>query len=249
MSTGRSDRRSRGSVPAVVAASSRAKAAVSAVADMATMRRSGRSVAAASSVSARPRSVVRLRSWTSSNTKADAGQLGVVLEPPGQHALGDDLDAGRRTDAALVAGLVADEPADDARVSSAIRRAAARVARRRGSSTTMRPSPSQGSSSRASGTTVVLPAPGGAAMTARVRPGARPERDDLDVVGREDRHHRRSADSAAEGAGEPWNGPGSPTSGMSGADQAVAARDGVGDGPPLVRVQPSAAPGTCRRRG
>ena len=43
-----------------------------------------------------------------------------------------------------------------------MRRAAARVASRRGSRTTMRPPSSQGSSSRRSGTTVVLPAPGSA---------------------------------------------------------------------------------------
>ena len=47
-----------------------------------------------------------------------------------------------------------------------MRVAAARVARRRGSSIRMRPSPRQGASSRASGTSVVLPAPGGATSTA-----------------------------------------------------------------------------------
>ena len=44
------------------------RAAVSGVADIARMRRSGRSVAATSRASANPRSVGRLRSWTSSNT-------------------------------------------------------------------------------------------------------------------------------------------------------------------------------------
>src|SRR5215207_7690535 len=48
-----------------------------------------------------------------------------------------------------------------------MRRAAARVARRRGSSITIRRLPSHGSSSSASGTTVVLPAPGAAWRTAR----------------------------------------------------------------------------------
>ena len=93
--------------------SRRANAAVSAVADIATMRRSGRSVAATSSASARPRSVVRLRSCTSSNRiAATPGQLGVVLDPPGEHALGEHLDPGCRADAPLVAGLVADESPD-----------------------------------------------------------------------------------------------------------------------------------------
>ena len=94
-------------------ASRRANSAVSAVADIARMRRSGRSVAAASSVNARPRSVVRLRSWTSSKiTAADAGQLGILLQAAGQHTLGEHLDPGGRPDAPLVAGLVADEVAD-----------------------------------------------------------------------------------------------------------------------------------------
>ena len=50
-----------------------------------------------------------------------------------------------------------------------MRRAAARVASRRGSSTTIRRSESHASSSSASGTSVVLPAPGGATSTARRR--------------------------------------------------------------------------------
>ncbi len=47
-----------------------------------------------------------------------------------------------------------------------MRRAAARAASRRGSCITILPLPSQGASSRASGTRVVLPAPGGATSTA-----------------------------------------------------------------------------------
>ena len=101
-----------GAGPSAVA-SRRANSAVSAVADIAAMRRSGRSVAAASSVNASPRSVVRLRSWTSSKMhEPDAGQLGILLQAAGQHALGQHLDPGRRADAPLVAGLVADEVAD-----------------------------------------------------------------------------------------------------------------------------------------
>ena len=42
----------------------------------------------------------------------DAGQLGVLLQAARQHALGQHLDPRRRADAALVAGLVADEVAD-----------------------------------------------------------------------------------------------------------------------------------------
>ncbi len=41
-----------------------------------------------------------------------AGQLGVVLDPPGEHALGEHLDTGCRADAPFVAGLVADESPD-----------------------------------------------------------------------------------------------------------------------------------------
>src|SRR4051812_14636003 len=47
-----------------------------------------------------------------------------------------------------------------------MRRAAARAASRRGSSRTILPVPSQDASSSASGTSVVLPAPGGATSTA-----------------------------------------------------------------------------------
>ena len=49
-----------------------------------------------------------------------------------------------------------------------MRAAAARAASRRGSSTTILPVAAKGSSSSASGTRVVLPAPGGATSTARV---------------------------------------------------------------------------------
>ena len=56
--------------------------------------------------------MVRFRSWTSSKIAADARQFGIVLEPAGEHPLGEHLDPRRRPDAPLVAGLVADEPAD-----------------------------------------------------------------------------------------------------------------------------------------
>ena len=150
------------------ASSSVVRPSTSGVADIASSRRSGRIVEATSSASARPRSVVRLRSCTSSKiTSTDAGQLRIVLQAAGEHPLGDDFDAGVGADVALVAGLVADEAPTLVPVVSAIRRAAARVARRRGSSITIRWPASHASSSRASGITVVLPAPGGATSTAR----------------------------------------------------------------------------------
>ena len=111
--------------------------------------------------------------------RGDAGQFRVVLQPPGQHALGEHLDSRRRPDVALVAGLVPDEVADRWPARSAIRRAAARVANRRGSSTTILPSPRHAASSRASGMSVVLPAPGGALTTARCVGEGGPDRVDL----------------------------------------------------------------------
>ena len=79
------------------ASSTRRRPSVSGVADIATIARSGRIVAATSIVNASAVSAVRLRSCTSSKITAPTpGQLGVVLEPPRQHALGDDLDAGVR---------------------------------------------------------------------------------------------------------------------------------------------------------
>ena len=125
--------------------------------------------------------------------------------------------------------------------SSAIRRAAARVARRRGSSTTMRRSPSHGSSSSASGTTVVLPAPGGADDDGR-GPGRRGRRGgrrgSRRSAGRGARTRRAGDGRAQPSAGDPWNGPGSPTTGMSGVRQAVAVGDRLGDGSPRRRAPP-----------
>ena len=167
---------------------------VSGVADIASIRRSGRIVRATSSASARPRSVGRLRSWTSSKiTSADAGQRRVVLQAAGQDALGDHLDPRRRADRGARRGSGSRRcrrPCSPSR--SAMRRAAARVARRRGSSITIRRPSSHGSSSSASGTSVVLPAPGGATMTARPGPASasrtrrasrRPAGRELGVVG------------------------------------------------------------------
>ena len=74
-----------------------------------------------------------------------------------------------RRDQALQPHAQADRLADLLRpASTPCARAAARAARRRGSSTMILPARAKGSSSSASGTRVVLPAPGGATSTARV---------------------------------------------------------------------------------
>ena len=123
--------------------------------------------------SARPRSDSSDRSWISSRiTARDPVQPGIGLQAAEQQALGDDLDAGFRRTGAVEAGSVADGAPDRLAKQEAMRAAAARVASRRGSSISMRPSPRQGVSSSASGTMVVLPAPGGATTTA-LRPAAR----------------------------------------------------------------------------
>ena len=87
---------------------------------------------------------------------------GSSLEQPDQDALGHHLDPGLRADLAVDADPVAYRFADGLPSMSAMRRAAARAASRRGSSMTIFALDSHGSSSSASGTRVVLPAPGGA---------------------------------------------------------------------------------------
>ena len=102
----------------------------------------------------------------------DAVEPRIGLQPTDQQALGDDLDAGRRRDGGIQPGAVSDGLADGlAAAAPAMRVAAARVASRRGSSIRMVPSPRHGASSSASGTSVVLPAPGGAESTT-LRPAA-----------------------------------------------------------------------------
>ncbi len=114
-------------------------------------------------VSARARSASRLRSWNSSKiTQADTVQRRGVLQATGKDTLGDHFDAGLRADPALQADPVADGLADLFAQLGGQPLGAARAAGRRGSSMRMRWPASQGSSSRASGTRVVLPAPGGA---------------------------------------------------------------------------------------
>ncbi len=117
-------------------------------------------------------SASRWRSWhSSSNTVSHTGQFRVALQPLEQHAGGDHLhDRARRRPA-----FAADREADPARrprspSSQAIRRAAARAAIRRGSATSTRwTGPSSSTPASASGTSVVLPVPGGAASTAPPR--------------------------------------------------------------------------------
>ena len=181
---------------------------------------------------------VRLRSWTSSKiTAATPGSSGSCLQPARQHALGEHLDAGRRADAPLVAGLVADEPADPpcrrGRPSGGPPPAspAARLEHHDP------PSPRHGSSSRASGTTVVLPAPGRGADDGPAAGSSSAARDRVEDLDDREVGERRTW-PATPRAGVPWNGPGSPTTGMSGGCQAVGVGDRLGDRPPLRRVPP-----------
>ncbi len=149
-----------------------ARRAPSAVADMAISRSSGLSARCRSRQKASARSDSIDLSWVSSRMTA------ATPSRPGS-------DCRRRTNnpSVTTSMRVAAETAASSRVrkpmvwptlsprNAAIRAAAARAARRRGSNITMRPSPRQGASSRASGTSVVLPAPGGATRTA-LRPAA-----------------------------------------------------------------------------
>ena len=224
-------------------------AAVSAVADMATMRRSGRSVAAASSVRARPRSVVRLRSWTSSKmTRPTPGSSGSCCR--------------RRVSTPSVTHL---DRASSGRC-GARRGSGSRRARRPSVAGEVGHPPGRGAGGQP------------ARLEHHDAPVAEPrlveqgERDDRRLAGarrRGDdgpaarRRARRAASSrtstigrsgsVATGqprAGDPWNGPGSPTIGMSGGRHAVA----VGDRrrrrhATTARSTPRRRPAPCRRRG
>ena len=113
-----------------------------------------------------------------------------------QEALGEDLDAGGGGDGGIEPGAVADQAAGRFFPrSTAMRVAAARAARRRGSRTRMRASPRQEASSRAGGMRVVLPEPGGARRTA-LRPSARAAR----------RSGRTAATGRSWGAGDMGGG-------------------------------------------
>ncbi len=135
---------------------------------MTRSRSSSRRWRRVSSVSARPRSASRLRSWNSSKmhqrralergSSCDACAAGCLRSSPRCGS------AGRRGYRAACESRPCRRRSRPA--SRPCARAAARAASRRGSSMTILPPPSQGASSSASGTSVVLPAPGGACSTA-----------------------------------------------------------------------------------
>ena len=143
---------------------------------MTRSRRSSRSASCASSASARPRSASSERSWNSSNrtpaTPSSAGSSRImrVNTPSVTTSMRVRFDTRlcRRTRRPIVSPTFSPSVA-------AMRDAAARAARRRGSSRMRRPPLAQGSSRSASGARVVLPAPGGATRTAfgRVASAAR----------------------------------------------------------------------------
>jgi uncharacterized protein YqgC (DUF456 family) len=93
-------------------------------------------------------------------------ERGVPLQPPGEDTFGHDFDTGLLPDARVGARAVANRLADASSSVVAMRVATARAATRRGSSITIRSLPSQAGLEAASGTTVLLPAPGGASSTA-----------------------------------------------------------------------------------
>ena len=138
-------------------------------------RRSGRRPPRASRVRARARSVWRLRSWTSSKiTRPMPGRDGSrwrrrVRMPSVTTSIRVPARPGARPGCGSRRCRRPPRPA-----ATAMRRAAARVASRRGSSMTMRAPASHGSSRSRSGTTVVLP---GARRRLQHRlPRARPAR-------------------------------------------------------------------------
>jgi hypothetical protein len=98
--------------------------------------------------------------------EADVLERGVGLQHAGEHALGDDGQARVAGNLRLEPRAVADAPADGLAEQRAMRVATARAASRRGSSIRMPRPPSHAASSSASGTAVLLPAPGGAVSTA-----------------------------------------------------------------------------------
>ena len=80
--------------------------------------------------------------------QSGAVQGGIRLDQAGQDALGEDLDPGGRAHRRFVPDPVADQLPDLLSGQVAIRRAAVRAARRRGSSITIRRPSSHGSDSR-----------------------------------------------------------------------------------------------------
>ena len=131
------------------------------------MRRSSRSSPWASRASARPRSASRLRSWNSSKitqaTPVSAGSPRIIrVNTP---SVTTSMRVAAETFDCIRTRKPTVWPTGSPSV-AAIRSAAARAARRRGSRTMILPPSTQGSASSSRGTTVVLPAPGGATSTA-----------------------------------------------------------------------------------
>ena len=149
------------------APSSSATRAPSIVADIASTRSSGAKCRCASSANARPTSACRLRSWYSSNSTAampsSAGSLCSIRVNTPSVTTSMRVRLPTRVSSRMRKPTVS--PTRSPSV-AAMRSATARVASRRGSSITMRLPRTHGSSSNASGTTVLLPAPGGATTTA-----------------------------------------------------------------------------------
>ena len=136
---------------------------------MTRMRRSSRKPSCASSASARPRSASSERSWNSSNstaaTPSSDGSSRIMRANTPSVTTSMRVRAETRLCSRTRRPTVS--PTASPRL-EAMRAAAARAASRRGSSTMILPLAANGSSSSASGTRVVLPAPGGATSTARV---------------------------------------------------------------------------------
>ncbi len=149
--------------------SSAATGPPSSVADITSTRRSSRSTARDWRVRARPRSACRLRSWNSSKTTiptpSSAGSCcSIRVSTP-------SVTTSMRVRGPTRVSMRTRKPTVSPTRSPkrcAMRWAAARAASRRGSSITIFRPPSHGSSSSASGTTVVFPAPGAAWRTADV---------------------------------------------------------------------------------
>ena len=146
---------------------SRATAAPSSVADITSTRSAGDSAARPSRHSASPRSACRLRSWNSSKmtaaTPSSAGSsCSSRVSTP---SVTTSMRVARDTRVSSRMRYPMVPPGLSPRV-CAMRAATARAATRRGSSSSRRFPCAQGSSSNASGTTLLLPAPGGASSTA-----------------------------------------------------------------------------------
>ena len=150
-----------------------ARRAPSAVADIASSRSSGRSTRCRSQAQ-RQRQIGFQRTLVHlvQDHGGDAVEPGIGLQPADQQALGDDLDAGRRRDGGIQPGAVADGAADrlaEQRGHAGGGGAGREPARLQHQDACRRRAMARRAS--ASGTSVVLPAPGGATSTT-LRPAA-----------------------------------------------------------------------------